>query len=76
MSLAEAIRPIEAAEDKVQLTFFNGSADAWHILASNGDKGIRIDQRIWKYQITGNIRDKWEWMGISGIRSPKPNEKL
>lgn len=29
MSLEDAIQPIVAAEDKVQLTFFNGSADAW-----------------------------------------------
>jgi len=70
MSLAEAIRPIEVAEDKVQLTFFNGSADAWHILASNGDKGIRIDQRL------SEVSDYWQYQGQLGMDDGNIRDQL
>lgn len=56
MSLAEAIRPIEAAEDKVQLTFFNGSAEAFYGLL--GPKPSWLSAFLHKLHIKHLA---WQW---------------
>lgn len=42
MSLEDAVHPIEVAEGKVQLTFFNGSADAW-LLQGTSSQALQCD---------------------------------
>ena len=70
MSLAEAIRPIEAAKDKVQLTFFNGSADAWHMaLVTKGSAKIR------EYAENMEVSDVSGTFGNGNIRDQLPKTK-
>eukprot|EP00438_Fugacium_kawagutii_P018025 Skav216294 [mRNA] locus=scaffold494:85267:93878:- [translate_table: standard] len=66
MSLEDAVHPIEVAEGKVQLTFFNGSADAWYQLSSRatGFYGLLGPKPSWLSAFLRRLHIKhlaWQW---------------